>query len=246
MDRDKIEKLLVDVKEKRIEVSDAVSSLNRLPFEDLGFARPDTHRQLRTGYAEVIFCKGKKTNQIIQIFETMTKSHSFVMATKATKEIYQEFMLQDVNADFYEEASIIAAGKSSPPKKCKDILVLSAGTSDIPVAEEAAVTAELMGHRIGRSYDVGVAGIHRLLNEKEKFEKVNSIIVVAGMEGALVSIVSGMTDKPVIAVPTSVGYGSSFEGLSALLAMLNSCAPGVAVMNIDNGFGAGYFAGIME
>lgn len=246
MDRNKIEQLLVDVKEKRIEVSEAISSLKSLPFEDLGFARLDTHRQLRTGYPEVIFCQGKKTEQIIKIFEKMSKNHSFVMATKATDEIYQEFIVQDIDAEFYREASIIAVGRNDSPKKCKDILVLTAGTSDIPIAEEAAVTAHLMGHNITRSYDVGVAGIHRVLNEKDKFEKVNSIIVVAGMEGALVSIVSGMTDKPVIAVPTSIGYGSNFEGLSALLAMLNSCAPGVAVMNIDNGFGAGYFAGIME
>jgi len=246
LDREKIEELLENVKAGKIEVADALRILKSLPYEDLGFAKIDTHRDLRKGFPEVILCKGKTLEQITKIVERLSSENEFVMATKANKEVYEAIRNIRTDAIYHETARIVLIGQRKRKTAKKTILVLSAGTADLPIAEEAAVTAEAMGNTVERLYDVGVAGVHRLFDNKEKLFHANVIVVVAGMEGALASIVGGLADKPVVAVPTSVGYGASFDGLAALLAMLNCCAPGVVVVNIDNGFGAGYFAGIIN
>ncbi len=246
MEKKKIKKLLQDVKAGKIEIDQALRSLRSFPYEDLGFAKIDTHRDLRTGFPEVILCKGKTKEQITKIVEKLSSKNQFIMATKAEKEVYQAIRKVRKNAVYYETAKIVLAGQRKRKRGKKVILVVSAGTSDLPIAEEAAITAEIMGNTVERLYDVGVAGVHRFFDNKEKLFSANVIVVVAGMEGALSSLVGGLVDKPVIAVPTSVGYGASFEGLSALLTMLNCCAPGVVVVNIDNGFGAGYFAGMIN
>ena len=223
-------------------VPEALETFTSLPYENLDFAKLDTHRMLRTGFPEVIFCKGKSTAQISEIAKKLADLKQPVIATKASDEIYQAIAAVNGKAVYYDIARIVAIGKIESKKKNKKILVITGGTSDIPIAEEAAVTAELLGgDSVERLYDVGVAGLHRLTGEIQLMNSADAIIVVAGMDGALASVVGGLTRKPVIAVPTSIGYGSSFEGLAALLTMLNSCAPGVAVMNIDNGFGAGHF-----
>ncbi|MFC2033143.1 nickel pincer cofactor biosynthesis protein LarB [Chloroflexota bacterium] len=246
MDREKLEELLENIKAGKIEVADALKILKSLPYEDLGFAKIDTHRDLRRGFSEVIFCKGKTLEQIAKIVERFSSENEFVMATKANKDVYEAIRNVRTDAIYYEMAGIVLIGKRKGKAVQKTVLVVSAGTADLPIAEEAAVTAEAMGNTVERLYDVGVAGIHRLFDNKEKLFQANVIIVVAGMDGALVSIVAGLVDKPVIAVPTSVGYGASFDGLAALLTMLNCCAPGVVVVNIDNGFGAGYFASFVN
>jgi NCAIR mutase (PurE)-related protein len=246
LEREKIKKLLEDVKAGKIEIDEALRILKSFPYEDLGFAKIDTHRDLRKGFPEVILCKGKTKEQITKIVKKLSSENQFIMATKANKEIYQAIRRVRKNAVYYETAKIVFVGQRKRKRGKKVILVVSAGTSDLPVAEEAAVTAEAMGNKVERLYDVGVAGIHRLFDNKEKLFSANIIVVVAGMEGALPSLVGGLVDKPVIAVPTSEGYGASFEGLAALLAMLNCCAPGVVVVNIDNGFGAGYFASVIN
>jgi NCAIR mutase (PurE)-related protein len=246
LEKEKIKKLLEDVKVGKIEIDHALRILKSLPYEDLGFAKIDTHRDLRKGFPEVILCKGKTREQIIKIVKKLCSENQFIMATKASKEVYKAIRNVRKDAVYYETASIVLTGQRKKKRNKKIILVVSAGTSDLPVAEEAAVTAEAMGNTVERLYDVGVAGIHRLFDNKEKLFTANVIVVVAGMEGALSGLVGGLVDKPVIAVPTSEGYGASFEGLSALLAMLNCCAPGVVVVNIDNGFGAGYFASIIN
>jgi NCAIR mutase (PurE)-related protein len=246
MDREKIKKLLENVRDDKIKIADALIILKTLPYEDLGFAKIDTHRDLRKGFPEVIYCKGKTLEQITKIVEKLSAENEFVMATKADKEVYEAIKNVMKDAVYYETAKIVLIGQRKKKIGKKTILVASAGTSDLPVAEEAAVTAEAMGNTVERLYDIGVAGVHRLFNNKEKLFNANVIIVVAGMEGALASVIGGLVDKPVIAVPTSVGYGASFEGLSALLTMLNCCAPGVVVVNIDNGFGAGYFASVIN
>lgn len=246
MDRDKLKKLLEDVKSGNIDINNAMEMLKVFPFEDLGFAKIDTHRDLRKGFPEVVFCQGKTTEQIIKIIEKFREANKLVMATRATKDVFIELKKNDKDAVYYEPARIILIGEKKKPKTDKMILIVSAGTSDLPVAEEAAVTSEIMGNNVERLYDIGVAGIHRLFKNTDILFKANVVVVVAGMEGALASIVGGIVSKPVIAVPTSVGYGASFNGLSALLTMLNSCAPGVAVVNIDNGFGAGYMASIIN
>jgi len=230
----------------KIEVADALRILKYLPYEDLGFAKIDTHRDLRKGFPEVILCKGKTLEQITKIVERLSSEDEFVMATKANKEVYEAIRNMRVDAIYYETAGIVVIGQRRGKTVKKTILIVSAGTADLPIAEEAAVTAEVMGNTVERLYDVGVAGVHRLFDNKEKLFQANVIVVVAGMEGALVSIVGGLVDKPLVAVPTSVGYGASFDGLAALLTMLNCCAPGVAVVNIDNGFGAGYFASVIN
>jgi NCAIR mutase (PurE)-related protein len=246
LDREKIKELLQNVKTGKIEVAEALCILKSLPYEDLGFAKIDTHRDLRKGFPEVILCKGKTLEQVTKIIERHSSGNEVLMATKANKEVYEAIRKMRADAIYYETAGIVAIGQRRGKTVKKTILIVSAGTADLPIAEEAAVTAEVMGNTVERLYDVGVAGIHRLFDNKEKLFHASVIVVVAGMEGALVSIVGGLVDKPLVAVPTSVGYGASFDGLAALLTMLNCCAPGVVVVNIDNGFGAGYFASVIN
>ena len=239
--------ILDAVRSGELSVDEAVARLRNLPYEDIGFAKIDHHRSLRTGFPEAVFCQGKTPDQVADIVTRLAEHNPVVLATRADKDAFEAVKRALPNAVYHEAARMIVVRKAeSPARSEKYILVVSAGTADIPVAEEAAVTAEAMGSRVERSYDVGVAGIHRLLDQKEKLDNANVIIVVAGMEGALASVVGGLVDKPVIAVPTSIGYGASFQGLAALLSMLNTCAEGVAVVNIDNGFGAGYFAHLIN
>ena len=243
MEPDNLKSILEDVKAGRRTVDDAIEDLKYLPFEDLGFAKLDHHRQLRNGYPEVIYCQGKKLDHIQAIVERMAaRGQVNILATRAGRDVYEAVKKVVPDAEFHELARIVTVRRVQiPPLKGK-IAVVSAGTSDLPVAEEAAVTAEVLGNTVERMYDVGVAGLHRLLANARTLNEANVIIVVAGMEGALASVVGGLVDKPVIAVPTSGGYGANLGGLSALLCMLNSCASGVAVVNIDNGCGAGYMA----
>lgn len=246
VDRRRVEVLLRDLKSGKVTIAQAMESLRDLPYADLGFAKLDFHRSLRRGFPEVILCLGKTPGQVVEIAKRMSESHDLVIATRASKAIYRRLKdaLRGTRVTYHEDARIAAIG--TPPKARRgNVLVVTAGTSDIPTAEEAAVTAELMGCRVSRLYDVGVAGVHRVLDRKDLLRRAQAIIVVAGMEGALPSVVAGLVEVPVIAVPTSVGYGASFDGLAALLGMMNSCAPGVAVVNIDNGFGAGYLAARM-
>ena len=243
----KLEDLLRKVRTGRTSTDEAIAQLKSLPFEDLGYARIDHHRSLRKGFPEVIWGEGKSSGQILSIMRQLKRKRQNILITrldgkkaKAIQKIFQK-------SRYYPRPKVLTylihpvkpGGKGT-------ILVITAGTTDIPVAEEAVVTAQFMGNRVETLYDVGVAGIHRILYEREKLEAARILIVVAGMEGALPSVVAGLIDRPVIAVPTSVGYGTSFGGITALLAMLNSCASGVAVVNIDNGFGAGYMASLMN
>lgn len=247
MDEIALKALLENVANGKMTIEDALNKLRILPFEDIGFAKVDHHRSLRNGFPEVIFCQGKSIFHIKDIFKRlMDNSSRNIIATRASKEIYTEVLSIAPEALYYEDARIVAFRRQQTEINNKLISVVSAGTADIPVAEEAAVTAELMGNKVSRIYDVGVAGIHRLFAYIHMLYESNVIIVVAGMEGALASVVGGLVDKPVIAVPTSVGYGANFGGLSALLTMLNSCASGVSVVNIDNGFGAGYLAAMIN
>ncbi len=241
MDSERIRKLLEQVRGGEVSVEDAFSQLKDLPYEDMGFARVDTHRAMRKGYPEVIFCPGKTIDQIVKIFERMARHDGRVMAARATVEAADAIKAKFPQAVYHETARIVTIGSSTPSGK-GTVLVMSAGTADIPVADEAAVTAETLGSKVERLFDVGVAGIHRLLDRRETLFAANVLVVVAGMDGALPSVVGGLVSRPVIAVPTSIGYGASFGGIAALLTMLNSCAPGVTVVNIDNGFGAGYTA----
>jgi pyridinium-3,5-biscarboxylic acid mononucleotide synthase len=240
MDRNKIKKLLADVKNGKVQLEEAFSQLKNLPFEDIGFAKLDTHRAMRKGFPEVIYCQGKTLPQIKEIFKRLSGHHKSIMATRADKGVYKAIRTISPKAEYHEAARIVTVGKGETGTG--RVLVITAGTADIPVAEEAAVTAEFLGNNVTRLYDIGVAGLHRIIGSMDILSKADVMIVAAGMEGALASVVGGLTDKPVIAVPTSIGYGASFQGLAALLSMLNSCAPGVAVVNIDNGFGAGCMA----
>ncbi|MDD3277060.1 MAG: nickel pincer cofactor biosynthesis protein LarB [Kiritimatiellales bacterium] len=216
-------------------------------FEEMGFAKIDHHRADRCGAPEAVFCEGKTIEQIAQIVQKMNEKPHNILATRASHEMFEAVQKLVPEAEYHELARLIIVRKETlTPDPDRVILVMTAGTSDIPVAEEAALTAELMGHKVERVFDVGVAGIHRLFAQEEKIRAANVLIVAAGMEGALASVVGGLVNKPVIALPTSVGYGASFEGLAALLGMLNSCAAGIAVVNIDNGFGAGRLAGMMN
>lgn len=246
MEKERIRKILEDVRAGRVEIHEALEMLKSLPYEDLGFAKIDTHRALRTGFPEVVFCEGKTEDQLRAIVDRFTQSEVFLMATRADRTVYEAIRGARPDAVYHETARIVLAGTGPKRRPGAPILVVSAGTSDLPVAEEAAVTAEALGNEVERLYDVGVAGIHRLLDHRDRLDRAHIVITVAGMEGALASIVGGLVARPVIAVPTSVGYGASFGGLSALLTMLNSCAPGVVVVNIDNGFGAGYVAGLIN
>lgn len=249
MEIKKIKKLLEEVKERRLSIEEALDKLKFLPYEELdSFAHIDHHRVLRTAFPEVIFGQGKRKEDVVKIVGAMLKQESSILITKASKELYEAVHKISSQAKYNELAATITIQKLDTPEEKmidKTVLIITAGTSDIPIAEESVVTVELMGVAVEKLYDVGVAGIHRLLSQKEKITQAAVIIVVAGMEGALASVVSGLVDVPIIAVPTSVGYGASFKGLAALLTMLNSCAPGIVVVNIDNGFGAGYFAGMI-
>ncbi len=241
-----MKKILEDYKAGRVGLEDVLEKMKSLPYEDLEFAKIDTHRALRKGFPETIFCQGKTTPQIIKILEVMVKRDHSILATKANKKIFTAVKKIYPDAEYNELAkTIVIKREQLKPKKGK-ILVITAGTSDISVAEEAVVTAELMGNKVEKAYDVGVAGVHRLFDIKDRIFDANVIIVIAGMEGALASIVGGLTASPVIAVPTSVGYGASFKGIAPLLTMMNTCAEGVVVVNIDNGFGAGYFASLIN
>jgi NCAIR mutase (PurE)-related protein len=242
MHEDKIKSLLEQLRAGTLDVDSALSKFKNLPYEDLGFAMVDHHRHLRTGCPETIFCEGKTIDQILRIAKNMLDKNVNIMATRANQKIFEALRKLGSKVEYHEAARIVIIKNSDIEKRPGTILVLSAGTSDIPVAEEAAVTAETLGNNVQRVFDVGVAGIHRILSQKEKIDNATVLVVVAGMDGALPSVVAGLTDKPVIAVPTSVGYGASFGGLAALLTMLNSCANGVTVVNIDNGYGAGYSA----
>lgn len=239
-----IRKLLNAVQSRKLTVPQAMERLKSFPVEHLGYARYDTHRALRRGFAEVIFGKGKTDEQLLGILKRIARSHQPILVTQVDESLYLQAVEFVPEARYHPLARAITVDRRRRrPKRRTGLLIITAGTSDIPVAEEAAVTAEIMGNEAERIYDVGVAGIHRLFGESERLGRARVIIVVAGMEGALPSVVGGLVSVPVIAVPTSVGYGASFNGVAALLGMLNSCASGLTVVNIDNGFGAGYAAG---
>jgi NCAIR mutase (PurE)-related protein len=251
MDTQRLKKLLEEVKSGEMPVDQAFDSLRSLPYDDIGCAKLDLHRGIRTGFPEVVFCQGKSCEQAVEIVKRLAEHHTKVLATRVAPDVAEKIAGSVAGCTYHGAARMLVVDRpgekaDGAAKDAKFVMVLCAGTADIPVAEEAAVTAESMGSRVERSYDIGVAGLHRLLDQRERIMQANVLIVVAGMEGALPSVVGGMVSCPVIAVPTSVGYGANFGGLSALLAMLNSCAAGVAVMNIDNGFGAGYFAHLVN
>lgn len=233
--------VLEQVKNGSLSVEEAEQFFRRKPFEELGYAKLDTHRKLRSGFPEVIFCQGKSEEHLLQIFRRIYEEEGEAMGTRATEEQYR-FLKAQMPEVVYDSLSHIVKIEKSGKKLVGQIAVCTAGTADIPVAEEAAQTAEFFGSRVERIYDVGVSGIHRLLSRLDVIQSANCVVAVAGMEGALGSVIGGLVDKPVIAVPTSVGYGANLNGLSALLTMINSCANGVAVVNIDNGYGAGYLA----
>ncbi len=246
MDTASLRKLLQDVRKGTVSLDEAVARMRHMPFEDLGFAKIDHHRRIRSGMPEVIFSQGKTPAQVAKIFKSMAAQGGNVLATKATAEHFRAVKKMVRKAEYRELARAITLQQDSANYGKGTVVIISAGTSDIPVAEEALVTAKIMGNEVAHLYDVGVAGIHRLLAGREVFDKARVIIVCAGMEGALPSVVGGLARVPVIAVPTSVGYGASFNGLAALLGMLNSCASNVSVVNIDNGFGAGYVASMIN
>jgi pyridinium-3,5-biscarboxylic acid mononucleotide synthase len=246
MTAQEIEKLLGEIKNGTRTIEEALEVLRTFPYTDLGFARIDHHREIRTGYPEIVYCAGKTNDQVKEIFRVMITKENNVIGTRASKEMFEAVRSIAHDAIFYSEARIISVQKKKPEAPESRIAVITAGTSDIPVAEEAAITAELLGNEVVRIYDAGVAGIHRLVDKLPAIRSCKVIIVIAGMEGALASVVGGLVDKPVIAVPTSVGYGASFGGISALLAMLTSCSAGVTVVNIDNGFGAGFSASMIN
>jgi len=242
MTTEAIRQLLEAVRAGALDVATATEQLKTLPFADLGYANVDYHRQLRTGFPEVIFCPGKTPEQVAGIAAKIAEAGQNLLATRATPELFAFLRPRFLGLEYHEEARILYLSNGSPAAPGARVLVVSGGTADHPVAEEAAITAEKLGQYVERLYDVGVAGLHRLLSRRDRLDAADVVIAVAGMEGALASVVGGLVDKPVIAVPTSIGYGASFGGLAALLAMLNSCASGVAVVNIDNGFGAGHMA----
>ena len=232
--------LLNEVRAGSRTVESALDRLRDLPFENLGYARLDHHRALRTGFPEVVFCEGKRIEQIVEILERLEQKHSPVLATRASRETFDAVRARIPAANYFEDARIIQIGVNGAEPTATTVLVICAGTADLPVAEEAAVTAGALGSRVERLYDVGVAGVHRLLAARDRLNAAQVIVVVAGMDGVLPTIVGGLVAAPVIAVPTSIGYGTGLGGVSALMTMLNACAPGIAVVNIDNGFGAGY------
>ncbi len=241
-----LHELLESVRTGRISVEEAYERLRILPYEDIGFARVDHQRYLRRGFPEVIYCPGKTTEQVVTIFGRLAASGGTVLATRAEEEVYKAVQAEHPAVEYHRDAKalVLRGQPEKEPYGC--VAVASAGTADIPVAEEAALTAELIGSRVERLYDVGVAGIHRLFDNWDKLSKARVIVVVAGMEGALASVIGGLAVCPVVAVPTSVGYGANLGGIAPLLTMLNSCASGMAVVNIDNGYGAGYMAALIN
>lgn len=246
MNEDNLKKLLGQINNGSVSVEAGVNLIKEMYYSDLDFAKVDIQRQHRCGFSEVIYCQGKTVEQVVAIFRKLYEhSNGNILATRADSEMYKAVFSEINEAEYNEQAKTIVL-KKGQQKAVGHVLVISAGTSDIPVAEEAAVTAETMGNFVTRIYDTGVAGLHRLLAQTERLNKARVIIAVAGMEGALPSVIGGLVNKPVIAVPTSIGYGSNFEGLSALLTMLNSCSAGIGVVNIDNGFGAGYLASLIN
>lgn len=261
MNQETIRKLLMQVKNEELTIDEACRQLKDLPYKDIGFANIDNHRALRTGFPEVVFCQGKTPDQVRDIMLELVSKGGNIMGTRATAADYEAVKEVLPQAQYHEAARIIAvleadtdAAHRSGENLCggadeegkPSVAVITAGTADIPVAEEAAVTAGILGNRVMRIYDVGVAGIHRLFDKLDRIRGADVVIVVAGMEGALASVVGGLVNVPVIAVPTSIGYGANLGGLSALLSMLNSCANGVGVVNIDNGFGAAYLAAVIN
>ena len=242
-----LKKILEDVKNNELDIDSALEILKDLPYEDLGYAHIDHHRSIRNGYPEVIYCKGKSDEHILGIIDRMNKKNTNILGTRCRKETFEKIIKIYPNAEYQELSQILKIKNEEIKEQGKGkILIVTGGTSDIPVADEAYFTAEFFGNKVERLYDVGVAGIHRLLSNRNIIEEARVIVAVAGMEGALPSVVGGLVDVPVIAVPTSVGYGANFDGLAPLLAMLNSCASGISVVNIDNGFGAGYLASIIN
>jgi NCAIR mutase (PurE)-related protein len=246
MNRDQLRSLLEGVRRGEVAVEEALRALARMPYEDLGFAKVDHHRSLRKGFAEVVYGLGKTPEQVERIVDSLAGGGGTVLVTKSGPEAYERVRENHEDVEFHPASGVIIVNRPREALRPGTVLVVCAGTSDIPVAEEAALTAQAMGNKVSSLYDVGVAGLHRLLDHAEELMAASVIIVVAGMEGALPSAVAGLVGAPVIAVPTSTGYGASFGGLAALLAMLNSCASGVAVVNIDNGFGAGFLAGLIN
>jgi NCAIR mutase (PurE)-related protein len=241
MDREAIRKLLEDLGARRIDVDAALARLQSLPYEDLGFAKVDHHRAIRTGAAEAVFCLGKTPEQVVAIATRLARHHTNVIATRAGADVAAAVAAAGLPHAYHAEARLVIV-RPECVEGVGRVVVAAAGTADLPVAEEAALVAEALGNRVERVYDCGVAGLHRLLVHYDLLVDANAIVAVAGMEGALPSVIGGLVDRPVIAVPTSVGYGASFGGIAALLAMLNSCAPGVSVVNIDNGYGAAHQA----
>lgn len=248
MDSADLKRLLARLRKRTLTVEAALHRLRHMPYEQLGFAAIDHHRSLRQGQAETIFCDGKRPEQVLTIIRRMVAAGSSVLATRATPELFQAVKKIKPRAVYHDLGRVITIKNRIDPIRRKAskaegyILLITAGTSDIPVAEEAKVTLEFLGRRVETLYDMGVAGLHRLLDHRSLLESARTLIVVAGMDGALASVIGGWADQPIVAVPTSIGYGSSFGGIAALLTMLNSCAPGVAVVNIDNGFGAAVLA----
>ncbi len=245
MEIDKLKNLLNQFKNGENDLEQTLETLKQLPFEDLGFAKVDHHRALRTGYPEVVFCQGKTHEQVEKIFQSLEKHNDNILLTRAEPELYSRLREADDRLVYNELGRTITL-EATEREKTGSVLVISAGTADIPVAEEAAVTASISGANVERIYDAGVAGIHRLLAHNDKIQQARCIVCVAGMEGALPSVVGGLAPCPVIGVPTSVGYGSHLGGLAPMLTMLNSCAPNITVVNIDNGFGAGFSAAMIN
>jgi NCAIR mutase (PurE)-related protein len=238
--------LLENIRDGRVDIDEGLDILKDFSYKDMGFAKIDCHREVRVGYPETIYCQGKTADQVKEIFNFMSARNTNILATHATDEIYDAVKTVCPDAEYNKIARTVTVKKHDVEKPDGYIAIVTAGTSDLPVAEEAAVTAEILGNRVEKIVDVGVAGVHRLFDSLDVIRNARVVIAIAGMEGALASVVGGLVDKPVIAVPTSVGYGASFGGLSALLSMLNSCAGGVCVVNIDNGYGAGYLASMIN
>lgn len=249
MNADALREILVEVREGGRTIENALARIKDLPYQDLGFARLDHHRALRQGFPEVVFCEGKRTEHTVAIMQKLASEHAngLVMGTRVTPETFSAIERVLPHANYFPEARIVTLGATPQPRNVGHyVLIACAGTADVPVAEEAALTARAMGSRVEKLYDVGVAGIHRLLDSRDKLMQANVIVVVAGMDGALPAVVGGLVACPVIALPTSIGYGTGLGGVAALMTMLNACAPGIAVVNIDNGFGAGYLANLIN
>lgn len=246
MNKEELMALLEDVKNNKMKIEDALKELEDLPFKDLGFAKIDNHREVRNGYPEVIYCEGKTIEQVRDIVKFMLTKNNNILGTRASVEMYNAVKEICTDAEYNKLGRTITINKKQQPLTESYIAIVAAGTSDLPVVEEAYETAKLLGNKVEKITDVGVAGIHRLFSKLDVIRGAKVVIVIAGMEGALASVVGGLVDKPVIAVPTSVGYGANFGGVSALLSMLNTCASGVSVVNIDNGFGAAYNASIIN